>query len=37
MPCECEAPTPYQRPSGIVICRWCGGRIETPPEKKQRP
>lgn len=35
--CECDEPQPFKRPSGMVICRECGGRIEPPQEKRVRP
>jgi hypothetical protein len=39
MPCRCEQPLPYTRPSGQVIClnSECGGRIEAKAEKVIRP
>jgi hypothetical protein len=37
MPCECDEPQKYTRPSGLVICKECGGRIEPPQERKIRP
>lgn len=37
MPCRCEDPTPYIRPSGLVICNACGGRLERKTEKKIQP
>jgi hypothetical protein len=37
--CACETPLPWTRPSGTLVCvnDGCGGRIEAPPEKKERP
>lgn len=37
MPCECTTPLPHVRPSGIVVCLECGGRIEIPMKKVERP
>lgn len=37
MACECDEPQPYTRPSGLVICKECGGRITEKPKKRERP
>jgi hypothetical protein len=37
MACSCEEPQPHTRPSGLVICKACGGKLNPPQEKRGRP
>lgn len=40
MMCQCEKPTVYQRPSGMLVCvnEGCGGLVrQEPAPKKARP
>jgi hypothetical protein len=38
MACQCEQPTRYTKPSGVVVCvnQHCGARIEAPTPPKER-
>lgn len=33
--CVCEKPQPFERPSGLVVCRVCAGVVV--PKKKVEP